>query len=149
MTFRIFSARPGAPIALAAMLAAAAMTLATPAQASSTGVKAMLDSVVAGIKRSPALGVFDKMGLKMQVDGILDALGDLHAGGPEQKLPAIRLRYTMMLDGLTAKLAGKDPTLLSKVEATREPLWQALATPAGYRVVAGPPKRRPQFAQNR
>ena len=149
MIFRNFSARPGAPIALVALLAVAAIALATPAQAGSTGVKAMLDSVVAGIKRSPALGVFDKMGLKMRVDGILDALGNLHAGDSGQKLPAIRLRYTMMLDGLTDKLAGKDPALLSKVEEAREPLWQALATPAGYRLVAGAPKRRPQFAQNR
>lgn len=120
-----------------------------PASAESTGVKSLLDGVVAGIKKSPALGPFDKLGLKTRVNGILAALGAMHAGDAGQKLPTIHARYAAMLDGLVRKLTGKDPALIAKVEKTRDPLWQALVTPAGYRLVAGEPKRSPQFAANR
>lgn len=120
-----------------------------PASAETTGVKSLLDGVVAGIKKSPALGPFDKLGLKMRVNGILESLGAMHAGDTGQKLPTIRARYAAMLDGLVRKLSGRDPALIAKVEKTRAPLWQALVTPAGYRLVAGEPRRRPQFAENR
>lgn len=120
-----------------------------PAGAEGSNVKHLLDNVVAGIKKSPALGPFDKLGLKMRVNRILDSLGAMHAGDTGQNLPSIRARYAAMLDGLVKKLRGKDPALITKVHETREPLWQALVTPAGYRLVAGEPKRKPEIASNR
>ncbi|MGH8479916.1 MAG: hypothetical protein ACREXK_10130 [Gammaproteobacteria bacterium] len=91
-----------------------------------------LKSLEARLKETKAIGVFTKLALKNQVDGLLNQFRAFYQGRHKTTLAELRRPYDLMLLKVLALLQDTDPPLAAAIVASREAIWGILADPAKF-----------------
>ena len=88
-----------------------------------------LKSLETRLKETEAIGVFTKLALKNQVDGLLDTFRAFYQGRLKTTLAELRGPYDLLLLKVLALLQDTDPPLAAAIVASREAIWGILADP--------------------
>ena len=79
-----------------------------------------------------AIGVFTKLSLKNQVDGLLEQFRAKHKGASIPTLAELRQRYDLLLLKVLSLLQDGDPTLAQAITTSREAIWGILTDPREF-----------------
>lgn len=94
-----------------------------------------LKSLESRLKETNAIGFFTKIGLKNQVDDLLDQFRAFYEGRLKTTLAELRRPYDRLLLKVLALLQDTDPPLASAIVASREAIWGILADPTSFATI--------------
>jgi len=86
-----------------------------------------LNALVSRISQSKALGLFTKLSLKHDVDGLLENVRKYHDGSGDGSLEQLRERYDVLVHKLMILLQEKDGELVKSIDDGRDKLWAILS----------------------
>jgi len=86
-----------------------------------------LNALVSRISQSKALGLFTKLSLKHDVDGLLENVRKYHDGSGDGSLEQLRERYDVLVHKLMILLQEKDGELAKSIDDGRDKLWAMLS----------------------
>ena len=121
--------RPPAPDARTPKPAAPPVA-AQPAPAAPTTLD--LNALKERLKASKAIGVFTKIALKNQVDGLLKQFSEYYQGKGKLTMADLRRSYNLLLMKVLSLLQDDDQTLASAIVSSREAIWGLLANPTTF-----------------
>lgn len=84
------------------------------------------------MKDTKAIGVFTKLSLKNQVDGLLGELRAFHKGSAKTPAAALRQKYDTLIIKVLTLLQDGDPQLAAAIVSSREALWGILMDPQKF-----------------
>jgi hypothetical protein len=87
------------------------------------------------LRDTRAIGVFTKLSLKNQVDGLLAQFKAFHQGQSRSTLGQLRQQYELLLMRVVSLLQDGDPALASTILASREALWGFLTDPKKFSAI--------------
>jgi len=87
------------------------------------------------LKETKAIGFFTKVGIKNQVDDLLDQFRVFYAGRGQSTLPELRQAYDRLILKVLALLQDTDPPLAHEIVASREKIWGVLADPSTFATI--------------
>jgi hypothetical protein len=87
------------------------------------------------LRDTRAIGVFTKLSLKNQVDGLLAQFKAFHQGQSRSTLGQLRQQYELLLMKVVSLLQDGDPALASTILASREALWGFLIDPKKFSAI--------------
>jgi hypothetical protein len=120
------SAKPSGPVA-------AAGGPSTPAPAAAPGPAALdLQSLEQRLRDTRAIGLFTKLSLKNQVDGLLAQFKAFHQGQSPPTLTELRQRFELLLLKVVSLLQDGDAQLAVAISSSREALWAILSDPRKF-----------------
>ena len=119
---------PASTVPPAATAAAAASQPPKAADAPSLD----LNGLEQRLRDTRAIGVFTKLSLKNQVDGLLAQFKAFHQGQSRSTLGQLRQQYELLLMKVVSLLQDGDPALASTILASREALWGFLVDPKKF-----------------
>lgn len=88
------------------------------------------------LRSTKAIGVFTKLSLKNEVDGLLEQFRQFHQGAGAPTLPQLRQRYDLLLMKVLSLLQDGDPALATAIGASREAIWAVLIDPKSFAKLA-------------
>jgi hypothetical protein len=91
-----------------------------------------LDDLENRLRETEAIGLFSKLWLKGEVEGLIDEFRAFHEGESSEGLETLRQRYAGLLDETLALLESGDPELRQAISQSRAKLWAALTNPAEF-----------------
>jgi hypothetical protein len=94
-----------------------------------------LKSLEERLKSTPRIGVFTKLTLKNQIDGLLAQFRAHYAGQGQATLVQLRQSYERLLLKVLALLQDADPPLAQAIASSREAIWGILSNPARFAAV--------------
>lgn len=86
-----------------------------------------LNALVSRISQSKALGLFTKLSLKHDIDGLLENVRKYHDGSGDGSLEQLRERYDVLVHKLMILLQEKDGELAKSIDDGRDNLWAMLS----------------------
>ena len=86
-----------------------------------------LNALVSRISQSKALGLFTKLSLKHDIDGLLENVRKYHDGSGDGSLEQLRERYDVLVHKLMILLQEKDGELVQSIDDGRDKLWAILS----------------------
>ncbi len=86
-----------------------------------------LNALVSRISQSKALGLFTKLSLKQDIDGLLENVRKYHDGSGDGSLEQLRERYDVLVHKLMILLQEKDGELVKSIDDGRDKLWAILS----------------------
>ena len=86
-----------------------------------------LNALVSRISQSMALGLFTKLSLKHDIDGLLENVRKYHDGSGDGSLEKLRERYDVLVHKLMILLQEKDGELVKSIDDGRDKLWAILS----------------------
>ncbi len=86
-----------------------------------------LNALVSRISQSKALGLFTKLSLKHDIDGLLENVRKYHDGSGDGSLEKLRERYDVLVHKLMILLQEKDGDLVKSIDDGRDKLWAILS----------------------
>ncbi len=86
-----------------------------------------LNALVSRISQSKALGLFTKLSLKHDIDGLLENVRKYHDGSGDGSLEQLRERYDVLVHKLMILLQEKDGELVKSIDDGRDKLWAILS----------------------
>jgi hypothetical protein len=86
-----------------------------------------LNALVSRISQSKALGLFTKLSLKQDIDGLLENVRKYHDGSGDGSLEKLRERYDVLVHKLMILLQEKDGELVQSIDDGRDKLWAILS----------------------
>ncbi len=86
-----------------------------------------LNALVSRISQSKALGLFTKLSLKHDIDGLLENVRKYHDGSGDGSLEQLRERYDVLVHKLVILLQDKDKELVNSIDDGRDKLWAILS----------------------
>lgn len=86
-----------------------------------------LNALVSRISQSKALGLFTKLSLKHDIDGLLENVRKYHDGSGDGSLEKLRERYDVLVHKLMILLQEKDGELVKSIDDGRDKLWAILS----------------------
>lgn len=108
---------------------------AAQAQAPARPAPLDLKSLEERLKSTPVIGVFTKLTLKNQIDGLLAQFRAHYAGQGRITLGQLRQSYDRLLLKVLALLQDADPPLAQAIASSREAIWGILSNPASFAAV--------------
>ncbi len=90
-----------------------------------------LESLERRVRNSSALGFFDKIKLKFEVDELIQVVSDFHHGKSNDSVKALRARFEGVLSK-AFELLQKDTELRQELSSSRETLWKMLLDPVQF-----------------
>lgn len=108
---------------------------AAQAQAPARPAPLDLKSLEERLKSTPVIGVFTKLTLKNQIDGLLAQFRAHYAGQGRITLGQLRQSYDRLLLKVLALLQDADPPLAQAIASSREAIWGVLSNPASFAAV--------------
>jgi len=91
-----------------------------------------LAGLIERLRDTTAIGIFTKLSLKNQVDGLLDQFRGFYNGQVKAPLPELRQRYELLLLKVVSLLQDDDPTLANAITSSREAIWNILSDPQEF-----------------
>ncbi len=86
-----------------------------------------LNALVSRISQSKALGLFTKLSLKHDIDGLLENVRKYHDGSGDGSLEQLHERYDVLVHKLMILLQEKDGDLVKSIDDGRDKLWAILS----------------------
>ncbi len=86
-----------------------------------------LNALVSRISQSKALGLFTKLSLKHDIDGLLENVRKYHDGSGDGSLEQLHERYDVLVHKLMILLQEKDGELVKSIDDGRDKLWAILS----------------------
>ena len=86
-----------------------------------------LNALVSRISQSKAPGLFTKLSLKHDIDGLLENVRKYHDGSGDGSLEQLRERYDVLVHKLMILLQEKDGELVKSIDDGRDKLWAILS----------------------
>jgi len=87
------------------------------------------------LRDTRAIGVFTKLSLKNQVDGLLAQFKAFHQGQSRSTIGQLRQQYELLLMRVVSLLQDGDPALATTILASRETLWGFLTDPKKFSAI--------------
>ncbi|MBI2360055.1 MAG: hypothetical protein HYV04_14370 [Deltaproteobacteria bacterium] len=98
------------------------------------GDKFDVDDLIERVRNSSAIGVFTKLSLRSQVEGLVEDLRRFHeVGRNDPPLRRLHKRFNLLMMKLMSLLQDRDPKLSSDIYQAREALWSKLADREEFR----------------
>lgn len=85
-----------------------------------------LDMLVDGLKKSDAVGVFDKLLLKSAIDDLIARLRAFHGGSRQYTLEQLQGQYDVLMMRIARALEDKDMPLHGQLCSAWDSLWATL-----------------------
>ena len=82
-----------------------------------------------GLKKSRAVGFFEKISLKSSIDDLLRRFKDYHAGARKFSLEELQQQYDILLMRIAAHLQDQDIVLHQQLCNAWDIIWQDLSDP--------------------
>ena len=128
---------PVAPHCFAALAALAlGLVLAVPATARSDDGALDVATLRVRLKDTPAIGPFEKLRLKSEIEHLVSDLAAFHAGRSTATLEGLHARYCDLVLRVIALLEQGDASLAHDLTASTDHLWTTLADPAQFASLA-------------
>jgi len=84
------------------------------------------------LRETTAIGVFDKLALRNQLDELLQQLRSHHLGAQKSGVAGLRLAYDSLVIKLLAQVRAGDPPLARSISASQEAIWNILVDPEQF-----------------
>jgi hypothetical protein len=126
------AAKPAAPKSQPAAGKVAAPVAKTP-----TAPALDLNTLVAQLKETDAIGFFTKITLKNQIDDLLDQFREHYQGRAKLTMTDLRRSFDLLIMKVLSLLQDEDQGLASAIVASRESIWRLLANPKTFATIQG------------
>ena len=90
-----------------------------------------LESLEQRVRTSSALGFFDKIKLKFEVDELIQSVSNFYNDKSHESVRVLRVRYEALLSK-ALELLQKDTELRRELSSSREVLWKMLLDPVRF-----------------
>lgn len=87
------------------------------------------------LRDTSAIGVFTKLSIKNQVDDLLKAFREYHAGHRPPSLDELHQRYDGLLLKVVTLVQNEDATLASSISASRTAIWERLSNAQSFEAI--------------
>jgi hypothetical protein len=131
-------AKPSVAAHCFAALAALALglVLALPATARSDDGALDVATLRVRLKDTPAIGPFEKLRLKSEIEHLVSDLAAFHAGRATPTLEGLHARYSDLVVRVIVLLEQRDAPLAHDLTASTDHLWATLADPQQFASLA-------------
>lgn len=85
-----------------------------------------LDTLAEGLKKSNAVGVFEKLRLKSAIDELIDRLKAFHSGARRYSLAQLQEQYDLLMMRIASQLQDKDAALHGQLCNAWASIWNTL-----------------------
>jgi hypothetical protein len=96
-----------------------------------------LDGLEARLRKTKAIGLFTKLELKSQVEGLLDEVEGFHQARNSMSLSQLKEHFNLLVMKLLVLLEDDDPQLHRDIARARPALWTTLADPVRFSSLRG------------
>ena len=126
-----------APNCFAALAALAlGLVLGMPAAARSDSGALDVATLRVRLKDTPAIGPFEKLRLKSEIEHLVSDLAAFHAGHATATLDGLHARYSDLVVRVIVLLEQGDASLAHDLTASTDHLWATLADPQQFASLA-------------
>ena len=126
-----------APHCFAAVVALVlVLVFALPAAARSDDGALDVATLRVRLKDTPAIGPFEKLRLKSEIEHLVSDLAAVHAGRATATLERLHARYSDLVVRVIALLEQGDASLAHDLTASTDHLWATLADPQQFASLA-------------
>jgi len=81
------------------------------------------------LRDTKAIGFLTKLQLKVDIDGLLEELEELHHGQNHATVEQLHERFQLLFDNIVSLLQDKDPELAKSITNARQSLWDWVSDP--------------------
>jgi hypothetical protein len=127
---------PSAPVAAAPVAAGVPASVPSPPPGPSMQ-RPQLDfkAMEQRLRDTSAIGVFTKLSIKNQVDDLLKAFREYHAGRTPPTLDDLHQRYDGLLLKVVTLVQNDDATLAASISASRSAIWERLSNRESFQAI--------------
>ena len=112
------------------------LVLALPAPARSDDGALDVATLRVRLKDTPAIGPFEKLRLKSEIEHLVNDLAAFHAGHAPETLEVLHTRYSDLVLRVTVLLEQGDASLAHDLTVSSDQLWATLADPGQFASLA-------------